>query len=82
MTIPELEQQLLSLTQSERQRLAQLLTQSLEPTTRQTASEAFSLADAIVHFRHQMSPEELDPNAADIWQGVRDQTPIAKEPRW
>jgi hypothetical protein len=83
MTIQELEKQLLSLDQSERLRLSQLLTQSLtsESATPNIAQKP-TLADTIAQFRRNMSPEELDPNSADIWQDVRDLTPAPSEPRW
>jgi uncharacterized protein (DUF1919 family) len=83
MTIQELEKQLLSLDQSERLRLSQLLTQSLtsESPTQDIAPKT-TLADAIAQFRHNMSLEELDPNAVDIWQDVRDRSPAPSEPRW
>jgi hypothetical protein len=83
MSIQELEQQLLNLDQSERIRIADLLTQSLtsESPTSNIAQKP-TLADTIAQFRRNMSPEELDPNAADIWQDVRDRTPAPSEPRW
>jgi hypothetical protein len=84
MTIQELEQQLLSLNKTERQRLSQLLAQSLttETLSPHAEPEKLTLADAIAHFRNNMSAEELDPNAEDIWQDIRDRTPVANEPRW
>jgi hypothetical protein len=84
MTIPELEQHLLSLDQTERQRLCQLLAQSLvtESIPSDPKAGKLTLAQAIAHFRNHMSAEELDPNAEDIWQDVRDRTPISHEPRW
>jgi hypothetical protein len=81
MTIQELEQRLLSLDRTERQRLAQLLTQSLTGSIAPT-SEKFTLTTAIAHFRNNLSPEELELNAEDVWQDVRDQTPVTDEPRW
>ena len=84
MTIQDLEQQLLSLSEAERQRIAQLLIQSLttQPTPIHPAAEKFTLTTAIADFRSAMSPEELDPSAEDIWQSVRDRTPAPTEPRW
>jgi putative addiction module CopG family antidote len=41
-----------------------------------------TLVDTIAQFRNNMSAEELDPNAEDIWQDVRDRTPAPSEPRW
>jgi hypothetical protein len=81
MTIQELEQRLLSLDRTERQRLAQLLTQSLTGSIAPT-SEKFTLTTAIAHFRNNLLPEELELNAEDVWQDVRDQTPVTDEPRW
>jgi hypothetical protein len=83
MSIQELEKQLLSLDQNERLRLSQLLTQSLtiESTPKNTAKKP-TLVETIAQFRNNMSPEELDPNAADVWQDVRDRTPAPREPRW
>jgi len=84
MTIQELEQQLLSLSEAERRRIAQLLIQSL--TTQSApihpAPPPFTLTTAIAQFRSAMSPEELDPSAEDIWQDVRDRAPAPPEPRW
>jgi hypothetical protein len=73
MTIQELEQHLLSLDHAEWQRLSQLLAQSLvaESVPSHTEVDKLTLAEAIAHFRDQMSAEELDPNAEDIWQDVR-----------
>jgi hypothetical protein len=82
MSIQELEAQLLTLDKAERLRLSQLLTQSLLTTTPQISPPKPTLADVITQFRHNMSPEELDPNAEDVWQDVRDRTPVASEPRW
>jgi hypothetical protein len=48
----------------------------------QTAKELETLADTIAQFRRNMSPEERDPNAEDVWQDVRDLTPAPSEPRW
>jgi hypothetical protein len=83
MSIQELEKQLLSLDQNERLRLSQLLTQSLtiESTPKNTAKKP-TLVETIAQFRNNMSPEELDQNAADVWQDVRDRTPAPREPRW
>jgi hypothetical protein len=80
MSIQELEAQLLTLDHSERLRLSQLLTQSLTAIPQSIPKP--TVADAIAQFRNNMSPEELDPNAEDIWQDVRDRTPVASEPRW
>jgi hypothetical protein len=84
MTTLELEQLLLSLNGSERERLAKLLNQSLitETTAPYSESGKLTLSDAIAHFRDNMSPEELDPNAEDIWQNIRDRTPVPSEPDW
>jgi hypothetical protein len=58
--------------------LINVLTQSLNhPNPPQKAN----LADAIAQFR-RMSAEGLDPNSEDIWQDVRDRTPVSNEPRW
>lgn len=83
MSIQELEEQLLSLDQSERLRLSQLLLQSLtnDSTPKNTAKKP-TLVDTIALFRRNMSLEELDPNAEDIWQDVRDRTPAPNAPRW
>lgn len=83
MSIQELEEQLLSLDQSERLRLSQLLLQSLtnDSTPKNTAKKP-TLVDTIAQFRRNMSPEELDLNAEDIWQDVRDRTPAPNAPRW
>lgn len=79
MSIQELETQLLKLDRADRLHLLDLLTQSLNhPNLPQKPT----LADAIAQFRRNMSAEELDPNAEDIWQDVRDRTPVANEPRW
>jgi hypothetical protein len=72
MSIQELEAQLLTLDKAERLRLSQLLTQSLLTTPPQISPPKPTLADVIAQFRNNMSPEELDPNAEDIWQDVRD----------
>jgi hypothetical protein len=79
MSIQELEAQLLSLDRVDRMHLLDVLTQSLN---HQNAPQKPTLADAIAQFRNNMSAEELDPNAADIWQDVRDRTPVSNEPRW
>jgi hypothetical protein len=81
MSIQELEAQLLTLDHNERLRLSQLLTQSLTATPQNIPPKP-TLAEAIAQFRNNMSPEELDPNAEDVWQDVRDRTPVASEPRW
>jgi hypothetical protein len=49
---------------------------------RQTPKPTMSITDAIAELRRNMSPEELDPNAEDIWENVRDRTPVSGEPRW
>jgi hypothetical protein len=83
MSIQELEAQLLDLDHNERLRLSQLLTQSLiSDASTPSIAQTPTLADTIAQFRRNMSPEELDPNAADIWQDVRDLTPAPSEPRW
>jgi hypothetical protein len=83
MSIQELEKQLLSLDQGERLRLSQLLTQSLtNDSTSKKVPKKPTLADTIAQFRRNMSPEERDLNAEDVWQDVRDLTPAPSEPRW
>jgi hypothetical protein len=83
MSIQELEQQLLSLDQGERLRLSQFLTQSLtNDSTSKKVPKKPTLADTIEQFRRNMSPEERDLNAEDVWQDVRDLTPAPSEPRW
>jgi hypothetical protein len=83
MSIQELEQQLLSLDQGERLRLSQFLTQSLtNDSTSKKVPKKPTLADTIAQFRRNMSPEERDLNAEDVWQDVRDLTPAPSEPRW
>lgn len=82
MTIQELEQQLLDLDLNHRIHLLQVLAQSLSIAPSQAETQPRSLLDAIDRFRQNMSPEELDPNAPDIWQDVRDRTPVSSEPRW
>jgi hypothetical protein len=78
MSIQELEAQLLDLDHNDRLRLSQLLAQSLiGDASTPNIDPNPTLADAIAQFRSNMSPEELDPNAADIWQDVRDRTPVA-----
>lgn len=79
MSIQELETQLLKLDRADRLHLLNLLTQSLNPPN---PPQKPTLADAIAQFRHNMSAEELDPNAEDIWQDVRDRTPVSDEPLW
>jgi hypothetical protein len=78
MSVQELETQLLNLDRADRVHLLDVLTQSLN----HNPSQKPTLADAIAQFRRNMSAEELDPNAEDIWQDVRDRTPVANEPRW
>jgi hypothetical protein len=83
MSIQELEQQLLSLDQGERLRLSQFLTQSLtNDSTSKKVPKKPTLADTIAQFRRNMSLEERDLNAEDVWQDVRDLTPAPSEPRW
>lgn len=83
MTIQELEQQLLDLDLNHRIHLLQVLAQSLSIAPPQADPKPRSLLDVIDRFRQNMSPEELDPNNVDdIWQDVRDQTPVSSEPRW
>ena len=48
----------------------------------QAETQPRSLLDVIDRFRQNMSPEELDPNVEDIWQDVRDRSPVSSEPRW
>jgi hypothetical protein len=50
--------------------------------SRQTPKPTMTITDAISELRRNMSPEELDPNAEDIWENVRDRTPVSGEPRW
>lgn len=82
MTIQELEQQLLDLDLTHRIHLLQVLAQSLSIASPPVEAQPQSLLDVIDRFRQNMSPEELDPNLDDIWQGVRDRTPVSSEPRW
>jgi hypothetical protein len=82
MTIQELEQQLLDLNFNHRIHLLQVLAQSLSIAPPQAEAQPRSLLDVIDRFRQHMSPEELDPNAEDIWQNVRDRTPVSSVPRW
>jgi hypothetical protein len=82
MTIQELEQQLLDLDFNHRIHLLQVLAQSLSIAQPQAETQPRSLLDVIDRFRQNMSLEELDPNAEDIWQDVRDRTPVSSEPRW
>ncbi len=35
-----------------------------------------TITDAIAELRRNMSLEELDPNAEDIWENVRDRTAL------
>jgi hypothetical protein len=82
MTIQELEQQLLDLDFNHRIQLLQVLAQSLSIAQPQAETQPRSLLDVIDRFRQNMSPEELDPNGEDIWQDVRDRSPVSSEPRW
>lgn len=82
MTIQEIEQQLLDLDLNHRIHLLQVLAQSLSIAPPKDESKPRSLLDVIDRFRQNMSPEELDPNLEDIWQDVRDRTPVSSEPRW
>jgi hypothetical protein len=50
--------------------------------SRQNPKPTMTITDAIAELRRNMSPEELDPNADDIWANVRDRTPVSGEPRW
>jgi hypothetical protein len=50
--------------------------------SRQTPKPTMTITDAIAELRRNMSSEELDPNAEDIWENVRDRTPVSGEPRW
>jgi hypothetical protein len=50
--------------------------------SRTTPKPTMTITDAIAELRRNMSPEELDPNAEDIWENVRDRTPVSGEPRW
>ena len=50
--------------------------------SRQNPKPKMTITDAIAELRRNMSPEELDPNAEDIWENVRDRTPVSGEPRW
>jgi|GEM_PF-1190395 len=50
--------------------------------SRTTPKLTMTITDAIAELRRNMSPEELDPNAEDIWETVRDRTPVSEEPRW
>ena len=82
MAIHELEQQLLDLDFNHRIHLLQVLAQSLSIAPPQNDPKPRSLLDVIDRFRQNMSPEELDPNSENIWQDVRDRTPVSREPRW
>jgi hypothetical protein len=82
MTIQELEQQLLDLDFNHRIHLLQVLAQSLSIAQPQAETQPRSLLDVIDRFRQNMSPEELDPNGKNIWQDVRDRSPVSSEPRW
>jgi hypothetical protein len=82
MTIQELEQQLLDLDFNHRIHLLQVLAQSLSIAQPQAETQPRSLLDVIDRFRQNMLPEELDPNVEDIWQDVRDRSPVSSEPRW
>ena len=50
--------------------------------SRTTPKPTMTITDAIAELHRNMSPEELDPNAEDIWETVRDRTPVSEEPRW
>jgi len=50
--------------------------------SRTTPKPTMTITDAIAELRRNMSPEELDPNAEDIWETVRGRTPVSEEPRW
>ena len=50
--------------------------------SRTTPKPTMTITDEIAELRRNMSPEELDPNAEDIWETVRDRTPVSEEPRW
>ncbi len=50
--------------------------------SRRTPKPTMTITDAIAELRRNMSPEELDLNADDIWENVRDRTPVSGEPRW
>jgi hypothetical protein len=50
--------------------------------SRQNPKPTMTITDAIAELRRNMSPEELDPTADDIWENVRDRTPVSGEPRW
>ena len=50
--------------------------------SRQKPKPKMTITDAIAELRRNMSPEDLDPNAEDIWENVRDRTPASGEPRW
>ena len=50
--------------------------------SRTTSKPTMTITDAIAELRRNMSLEELDPNAEDIWETVRDRTPVSDEPRW
>ncbi|OUC13208.1 MAG: hypothetical protein B0A82_18100 [Alkalinema sp. CACIAM 70d] len=79
MTIQELEQELLMLDRNERIRLIQVIAQSLALPSQgvdEASTQKMTIVDAIDELRRNMSPEELDPNAEDIWATVRDQTPV------
>ncbi len=39
--------------------------------SRTTPKPTMTITDAIAELRRNMSPEELDPNAEDIWENVR-----------
>jgi divalent metal cation (Fe/Co/Zn/Cd) transporter len=49
--------------------------------SRTTPKPTMTITDAIAELRRNMSPEELDPSADDIWENVRDRTPVSGEPR-
>ena len=50
--------------------------------SRTTSKPKMTITDAIAELRRNLSAEDLDPNADDIWENVRDRTPVSGEPRW
>lgn len=50
--------------------------------SRQNSKPKMTITEAIAELRRNMSPEDLDLNADDIWENVRDRTPVSGEPRW
>ena len=53
-----------------------------ERESRTTPKSTMTITDAIAELRRNMSPGELDPNAEDIWETVRDRTPVSDKPQW